>query len=118
MPIYEYRCEQCRNRMTILARTIGEAAPACSRCGGPRVSRLLSRFAAPRSDEARLDALADPSRLGGLDENDPGSVARWMKRMSRETGEDLGEDLEEGIDQAMDEASAESSGAEHGAPDA
>ena len=60
----------------------------------------MSKFAAPKSEEARLESLADPSSLGGLDENDPKSMARWMKRMGREMGEDLGEDF----DQAMEEA--------------
>jgi len=51
-----------------------------------------------RSEEARLEALADPSNLAGLDENDPRSIARWMKRMSAEIGEDLGDEFNEVID--------------------
>ena len=44
-----------------------------------------------------MEALADPSSLAGVDEHDPQSVARWMKKMGREMGEDLGEGLEEEI---------------------
>jgi hypothetical protein len=36
--------------------------------------------------------------LDGLDEDDPKSVARWMRRMSQETGEDLGPEFDEVID--------------------
>jgi hypothetical protein len=61
----------------------------------------MSRFATPKSEDARLEAAADPSQFGDLDENDPGSVARFVKRMGEEMGEDLGDDL----DAAMDEAS-------------
>lgn len=61
-----------------------------------------------------MEALADPSSLAGLDEGDPRSVARWMKRMGRETGEDPGEGFDEDIDRAVDDTADESSLAEHG----
>lgn len=66
----------------------------------------MSRFSTVKSEDARLDSLADPSNYGDLDENDPKSVARFMKRMGQEMGEDMGEDL----DAAMDEAMAETDG--------
>jgi hypothetical protein len=36
--------------------------------------------------------------LGDLDENDPKSMARWMRRMSAETGEEMPEEFDEVID--------------------
>jgi len=51
-----------------------------------------------RSEESRLENLADPTSLAGLDENDPRSIARWMRKMSGELGEDLGPDFEEVMD--------------------
>ena len=54
-----------------------------------------------------MESLADPSSLSGLDENDPGSVARWMKKMGKEIGEDFGG---EDIDQLADEAAREAAG--------
>ncbi len=71
------------------------------------MSRLISRVKVLRSEESRLESLADPSKWGGLDENDPASVARWMKKMSREMGEDLSS---EEVDQMVDEAMEESKG--------
>jgi hypothetical protein len=67
------------------------------------MSRLISRVAVFRSEESRLERLADPSKLGDLDENDPQSVARWMKRMGKEMGEDIGDDFDEMVDGAMEE---------------
>jgi hypothetical protein len=64
------------------------------------VERLLSRFAAPKSEEARLESLVDPSTLSGLDENDPQSVARLMKKMGKEMGQEVGDDVEAMMDQA------------------
>lgn len=111
MPIYEYRCNTCRHRMTVLARTVNAPPPRCERCGHSEVTRLLSRFAAPRSDEARMEALADPSSLAQVDERDPKSVARWMQRVGRETGEDLGDEFEEEIERAAEDVTGDSDSA-------
>lgn len=101
MPIYEYRCAGCRRRVSIWWKTFGEAAggqPVCPRCGGTELSRLMSRVAVLRSEESRLDDLADPSALGDLDENDPRSVGRWMRRMSAEMGEGLDDEMSQVVE--------------------
>lgn len=106
MPIYEYQCESCRRRVSLFFKSVKlEEAPRCPRCGGKRLTRLFSRFAVVWSEEDRLERLADPSRFGDLDENDPKSVARWMKRMAKETGlgEEMGEeDYEQMVEEAME----------------
>jgi hypothetical protein len=63
----------------------------------------MSRFARIRSEDDRLDSLADPSSFGDLDENDPKSVARWAKKMGKELGEDLGEDFDQMMEEAVEE---------------
>jgi hypothetical protein len=68
------------------------------------MEKLVSRVAVRKSDESRLERLADPSSLTGLDESDPKSVARWMKKMGREMGEEAGEDFDQEVDKAMEEA--------------
>ena len=104
MPIYEYECQGCRRRISLLIRTLSAAeAPRCPRCGSAALSRLMSRFATVKSEDARLDSLSDPSSFGDLDENDPQSVARFVKKMGHEMGEDLGEDLDAAMDEAMGE---------------
>jgi putative FmdB family regulatory protein len=101
MPIYEYRCRDCGAKTTFVTLSVNAALdPKCRRCGGANLEKLVSRVAVLRSEGSRLDNLADPSNLGGIDENDPASVARWMKKMGKEMGEDLGEDFEREIDEA------------------
>jgi len=98
MPIYEYRCNDCRRRVSVLWRTFAEVegnTPQCPHCGGTNLTRLVSRVAVVRSEESHLEDLADPSNLAGLDENDPKSIARWMRKMSKEMGEDLGPEFDE-----------------------
>jgi putative FmdB family regulatory protein len=99
MPIYEYQCADCRRAVSLLVMRISDPTPpSCPRCGGAQLRRLMSRFATIRSEEDRLDALADPSSLGDLNEDDPQSVARWMKKMGGEMGEDMGDDVEEALE--------------------
>ena len=104
MPIYEYECQGCQRRVSLLIRTLSAAeAPRCPRCGSATLSRLMSRFATVKSEDSRLDSLSDPSSFGDLDENDPQSVARFVKKMGHEMGEDLGDDLDAAMDEAMTE---------------
>lgn len=100
MPIYEYRCRDCHRRVSIFFRSFSdvEEQPVCPRCGGTKLARLVSRVAVVRSEDSRLDDLADPSMMAGLDEDDPKSVARWMRKMGAETGEGLPEEFDEVID--------------------
>ena len=107
MPIYEYYCRQCRRKMSFLVMSTASFRPVCKFCRGEDLEQLFSRFATPKSEESRLESLADPSSLSGLDENDPGSVARWMKKMGKELGEDFGG---EDIDQLAEEAAQEAAG--------
>lgn len=103
MPIYEYECHGCRRRVSLLVLVPSRAgAPRCPRCGSHDLARLMSRFATVKSEDDRLEALADPAQYGNIDENDPRSVARFMKKMGREMGEDLGDDLDAAMDEEMD----------------
>jgi hypothetical protein len=90
--------------------------PVCNGCGGERLIKLISRVAYLRSDEDRMERLADPSRLGDCDENDPASMARWMKRMGKELGEDMGTDLDQIADEAMEHEGRPTQGHEHEEP--
>jgi putative FmdB family regulatory protein len=101
MPIYEYECSKCRRKTSVLTMRVSERVdPTCSNCGSTEMNRLMSRFAMPRSEEARLNALADPSKLGDFDENDPKSLARMMRRMGSEMGDEFaGPEFDEAVDE-------------------
>jgi hypothetical protein len=93
--------------VSLLVRSFAAAADAaCPRCGGHRLTRLMSRFSTVKSEDARLESLADSASFGDMDENDPTSVARFMKKMGREFGDDLGEDFDSAVDEAMAEGEA------------
>jgi putative FmdB family regulatory protein len=101
MPIYEYRCANCKRRVSLFYQTFSaaeRATPECPRCHSAELSRLVSRVFQLKGEDARMDDLADPSAMGDLDENDPRSVARWARKLGREMGEDLGDDWSEMVD--------------------
>lgn len=99
MPIYEYRCNQCRRRFSHFVRGFSVVVePRCEHCGGSDLTRLVSRFAVVRSEDDRLDDLADIDRFGAVDESDPRSVARWARRFGREMGEEVGPEFDEMVD--------------------
>jgi hypothetical protein len=74
---------------------VDHAQVRCPQCGGANLTRLVSRVRAIRSEESRLDSLADDSALAGLDENDPKSMGRWMRKMASEAGEDMPPEFDE-----------------------
>ena len=111
MPIYEYRCEDCGKISEFLLIKSDEIfVPRCKKCKSKKMSRVLSRVRVVRSEERRMESLADPSKWGGLDEKDPKSMAKWMKKMGKEMGEDMGEDVDQMVDEAMEEERASKSG--------
>lgn len=99
MPIYEFRCEDCgRISEFLILKKDENFMPYCKKCKGNNMTKVISRVRVIRSEESRLESLADPSKWGDLDENDPKSIARFMKKMGKEMGEDM-----EGIDEAIEE---------------
>ena len=100
MPIYEYRCADCKRRVSVFFRSFSTTTePQCPNCGGKKLARLVSRVATVKSEETRLEAMSDPSSFGDVDENDPKSVARFMRKMGNQMGgEDLGPEFGEMVD--------------------
>lgn len=104
MPIYEYRCENCGKISEFLLIKTDEAFTLrCKRCKSKKMTRVLSRVKVIRSEESRMEGLADPSKWGDLDEKDPKAMAKFMKRMGKEMGDDMGEDVDQMVEEAMEE---------------
>lgn len=99
MPTYPYRCLDCNKRFEIFMRysEYGTRPVNCPHCQSSRVERRIGRVRFARSEESRLESLADPSALEGL-EDDPRALGRMMRKMSREMGEDIGPEFDEVVD--------------------
>jgi putative FmdB family regulatory protein len=100
MPNYEYGCLECRKRVVIYQRyeDYGRIPVQCPNCGSHDLKRLISRVRFARSEDSHLDRMADPGTWGDIDENDPRSIARFMRKMGSELGEDLPPEFDEVVD--------------------
>jgi putative FmdB family regulatory protein len=99
MPDYDYRCLNCKRRFSIFLsyQEYGQKPVICPYCASEQVSRRIGRVRFARSEESRLENMADPSALEGLDE-DPVALGRMMRKMGNEMGEDLGPEFSEVVD--------------------
>jgi putative FmdB family regulatory protein len=117
MPIYEFRCQHCGKKNEFITFRVSEPVPeACEYCGSETIKRIPSRVRVRLSEETRMERLADPARLGSIDENDPKSLARMMKAMSHEMGEDFDGDVDAMVEQAMEEEAGGGASESEGAP--
>jgi putative FmdB family regulatory protein len=96
MPIYQYRCLNCKKRFDVFLSysEYGSKKVTCSHCGSEQIQRRIGRIRIAKSEESRLDNLADPSSLEGLEE-DPRALGRMMRKMGSEMGEELGPEFNE-----------------------
>lgn len=95
MPLYEYQCDDCRQVTTILVRgQPGASMPTCRRCGGSKLTKLISRFAFHRSWGDSLDWVPSRETLTDVDEDDPHSMDQFMGRMQQEMGGEVSPDFE------------------------
>jgi putative FmdB family regulatory protein len=83
MPVYEYRCNNCRRRVSVYMRNVA-TQPKCPHCDGLDLSRLFSTFAVRGTyKDIYEDILSDRKLTDGLMSSDPRALADWNKRMSR-----------------------------------
>ena len=100
MPIYEYECKQCGRQFSFLHGVIARTdKPKCPRCGGRRLTKLVSRVSRGRTEDDLFDRM-DPSDVS--DPEDPKQVMRWAKEMSKHMGEDMEDDFEEEFEKMLE----------------
>jgi hypothetical protein len=73
---------------------VGADDEKCSHCGSPNTSKLVSRFARFRSEDDRIDELAD--RLETMGEPDsPSEMRSVMRELGKALDEDASDEMEE-----------------------
>jgi putative FmdB family regulatory protein len=98
MPTYEFRCLSCHRRFDVFAayKDYDPSQVHCPNCQSISVQRRIGRIRMAHSEESRLENMADPSSLAGL-EDDPRALGKMMRQMSSETGEEMGPEFDEVI---------------------
>jgi putative FmdB family regulatory protein len=99
MPTYEYRCIDCNHIFEVFLtyQEYGTLSVSCPECASSLLQRIIKPVRVARSGEDRLESLADPEQLAGL-EDDPQALGKMMRRMSSELGEDMGPEFDEVVD--------------------
>ncbi len=101
MPLYEYTCNDCRKRFTVLVGMTAQAdGEKCPHCGHEQATKRVSRFAKGRTEDDLLGSLSEPDNMGDMD--DPKAMRRWAQEMGKEMGEDLGDDFDEYLEASED----------------
>lgn len=103
MPTYQYNCLNCKRRFEVFMtyREYGTRTVQCTRCGSENIQRRIGRIRVARSEESRLDDIADPSDLAGL-ENDPRALGRMMRKMKDEMGSETDGEIGPEFDEVVD----------------
>lgn len=107
MPVFEYRCLECKKRFSLL---IGMTADAhddkCPHCGSSKHEKLVSRFARLRSEDDKLDEISDNLELMG-DPDSPSKMRQLVREMGKAMDEDASDELEEMFEADMEEGGPE-----------
>jgi len=99
MPSYGYRCLDCGHsfNLFITYADYDQYVPLCEKCASADIQRVVHRIRVAKSDDQRMEDMADPAALAGLDD-DPRALGKMMRKMSREMGEDMGSEFDEVVD--------------------
>ena len=100
MPTYDFICNKCNQRFeTFLTfAEYGKKTVTCAHCGSKNVRRRMTKVRIAKSEESRMENLADPSLMSGLESEDPRALASFMRKMSGEMGEPLDAEMTEVLD--------------------
>ena len=100
MPTYDFICNKCNQRFDVFLTfaEYGTKPVTCSHCNSKDVRRRMTKVRIAKSEESRMDSVADDfSGFEGM-EDDPKAMGRMMRKMGREMGEDLPPEFDEVVD--------------------
>ncbi len=100
MPTYDFICNSCAQRFDVFMtfNEYGHKPVNCAHCGSEDVRRRMTKVRIARSDDSRLESMAnDFPGMEGL-EDDPKALGQVMRKLGSETGEALPPEFDEVVD--------------------
>jgi putative FmdB family regulatory protein len=100
MPTYDFICNDCHQRFDIFQTfaEYGKVPVFCTHCNSKNVRRRMTKVRVAKSEETRMESMADDfSGFDGL-EDDPKAMGQMMRKMGKEMGEDLPPEFDEVVD--------------------
>lgn len=82
--------------------TSDEAEETCPSCGSPDLKKLVSKFRKGRTEDDRVDELADRLEVMGEPES-PGQMRDLVREMGKAMDDDMSDDMEEMFEADMED---------------
>lgn len=104
MPIYEFLCQKCQLKSSVLVRNMGESAlPECPACGNGDLVRVVSAFSYHKSMQTIHEESGEPQMFQSPDYyQDPRNIGRWAEKRFKESGMDMPPEIQEEIQAARE----------------
>jgi len=104
MPIYEFVCQGCHKRMSLLIRDISAPfIPECSSCGNTNLFRVISGFAYHKSLKTVWEESGEPIMHPGDDYyRDPRNIGRWVEKKFQDMGQEIPSQIQDKIKAARE----------------
>jgi putative FmdB family regulatory protein len=100
MPTYDFICNNCEKRFEVFITfsQYGKKAVHCAHCESGNVRRRMTKVRIAKSDDSRMESMAnDFPSLDGI-EDDPKALGSMMRKIGGEMGEDLPAEFDEVVD--------------------
>ncbi len=98
MPIYEYKCQGCKKKFSVLILSKSGNMPVCPDCGRNNVERLMSTFAHHRSVKDIHEESGEPTLIPKTEfYKDPRNIGRWTEKRFKELGLDVPDEIKHDI---------------------
>ena len=100
MPTYDFICNNCNQRFDVFITfaEYGKKPVTCTHCNSKNVRRRMTKVRIAKSEDSRMESMADDfSGFEGL-EDDPKAMGRMMRKMGKEVGEELPPEFDEVVD--------------------
>ena len=104
MPVYEFVCQKCNAKSSILVRSVAQSWSAtCPACGSNDLERIISTFAYHRSMKTIHEEAGEPQTFSSPDYyKDPRNIGRWAEKRVQELGLEMPSQVQEMIQAARE----------------
>lgn len=104
MPIYEFLCQKCHVKSSILVRSTKETfTPECPACGSHDISRVISSFSYHKSMQTVHEDYGEPKMFQTPDYyKDPRNIGRWTEKRFKDMDIEMPQKLQEQIQAARE----------------
>jgi putative FmdB family regulatory protein len=100
MPTYDFICNACQQRFDVFMTfsEYGTKPAQCTHCGSEDVRRRMTKVRIAKSDDSRMESMANGITSLDALENDPRALGKMMRQMGNEMGEDLPSEFDDVVD--------------------